>query len=123
MGPCPSASKGILPSPPSTLSTKENPKATPLPLLPQLTCPLPVRMKATPEVQQNGPSKFGMSHPGRDGHSPAVLPGRAAALCSNACKDFSAGRAPKELELMISNGILNSYILLFMIMQYFIWVI
>lgn len=80
-------------------------------------------MQATPPAQQNGPSKSGVSHPGGDGHSPAALPGRAEALCSNARKDFSPGRAPKELELMISNGILNSYILLFMIMQYFIWVI
>lgn len=44
-------------------------------------------------------------------------------LCSKAHKDFSPGRAPEEPELMISNGILNSYMLPFMIMQYFIWVI
>lgn len=65
--------------------------------------------------------------PGARSQTPNVCPqggdGLSPALCSAAHRDFSPGRAPKELELMISNGILNGYILLFMIMQYFIWVI
>lgn len=80
--------------------------------LPSLSCPLPVRLRRPPGAAG---CSFHISHVPRGGAGH----GSSAPVLA----DCSLGRAPKELELMISNGILNSYILLFMIMQYFIWVI
>lgn len=100
--PCPPAHKGALPFPPSSLFNNQNAETPP-----------------SPTALKEPPGAAGRSCP--ISHVPQG--GARHGSSAPALADCLLGRARKELELMISNGILNSYILLFMIMQYFIWVI